>query len=117
MDKKEIPCNNCNFIFSNQTLYDIHLSKCQTNMNNDMKNKYCCPVCDRQFRLLLNLERHQETIKHIELLESVKRENTPLFNEDNSKNIYVNLTPRRELSIEDINNLKQKKNTNITLLI
>jgi hypothetical protein len=120
MDKKEneILCQNCNFIFSDQTLYDIHLSKCQTNINNDIKNKYYCPLCDRKFRLLLNLQRHQETIKHIELLESNisqnQNQNQNLEPILDSKNIYVNLTPRRkELSIEDINNLKQKKENNL----
>jgi hypothetical protein len=113
----EISCDKCNFIFNDKQLYDIHinLSKCSSNNSiNDKNNyKYYCPVCDRQFRLLTNLQRHQETIKHQELLESSIKEceNMPVnMYDDNIKNIFIDLTPRRkELTIEEMNQMNFDK--------
>ncbi len=71
MSTKELNCNNCNFIFGNEQLFNIHLTKCRKGFkNSDPKNSYYCPVCDggRYFRLFSNLLRHQETKKHNDLL-------------------------------------------------
>ncbi len=104
----EVHCDICSAIFTDNISYNIHLTllKC----NKDGNKNYYCPVCDRQFRLLSNLQRHQETITHQELQDKIiKNEN--IITEDNDiKNISVDLTPRRkELSLEEMDKLNQDK--------
>ena len=53
-------CSECNFVFSSQISYNIHLKTCKDNVNYDPKNKYFCPSCCRQFRIFDNLKRHEE---------------------------------------------------------
>jgi hypothetical protein len=92
MSSTEIPCSRCNFIFNDNQLYNLHLTNCASNKNNDPKNKYYCPICNRQFRLLSNLLRHNETRKHQELLEWHVNKMSSGPNTNNVKNISVNLT-------------------------
>jgi hypothetical protein len=104
----EVHCDTCLATFTDNISYEIHLKllKC----NKDGNKNYYCPVCDRQFRLLSNLQRHQETITHQELQDKIiKNEN--IITEDNTiKTISVDLTPRRkELSLEEMDKLNQEK--------
>ncbi len=92
MSSSEISCSSCNFIFNDNQLYNIHLKNCSNNHNTDLKNKYYCPICNRQFRLLSNLLRHTETRKHQELLEWNVNKNSSGPNHANIKTISVNLT-------------------------
>jgi hypothetical protein len=92
MSYSEISCSSCNFIFNDNQLYNLHLKTCASNKNNDPKNKYYCPICNRQFRLLSNLLRHNETRKHQELLEWHVNKMSSGPNTNNVKNISVNLT-------------------------
>jgi hypothetical protein len=107
-EENEILCKNCNFVFNDKQLYNIHLIKNKCEKNN-LGNRYCCPVCDRQFRLLSNLQRHQETIKHQELL----KQNESLLNlnsDENIKIINVDLTSRKkELNFDEMNELNRLK--------
>ncbi len=92
MSSSEISCSSCNFIFNDNQLYNIHLKTCASNHNTDPKNKYYCPICNRQFRLLSNLLRHNETRKHQELLEWNVNKMSSSPNTNNVKTISVNLT-------------------------
>ena len=40
MNNSEIPCNDCNFSFSDKITFNIHLKSCKDNINYDPKNKY-----------------------------------------------------------------------------
>lgn len=102
MSSSEIPCSSCNFIFNDNQLYNIHLNKCASNHNTDPKNRYYCPICNRQFRLLSNLLRHNETRKHQELLEWNVNKISSGADTDNVKTISVNLTD------EDLNSISRK---------
>ena len=112
----EVQCDTCLNIFTDKISYEIHIKlfKCsQDNKNSNSKNYYC-PVCDRQFRLLSNLQRHQETITHQETLEKIiKQENIITNNDNQTKTILIDLTPRRkELSLEEMDKLNQEKQRN-----
>ena len=89
----EIPCNDCNCIFSDQITFKIHLKNCLNNINNDPLNKYYCPACDRYFRFLPNLLRHQETKKHLDLinwnLKQLSNNSDSTDSQTNIKNIYL----------------------------
>jgi len=66
----ELPCPNCHYVFSGQEMFDFHKTSCPDLQQKDPeKKKYLCPICDRQFRLLKNLNTHAQTIKHLDLLE------------------------------------------------
>lgn len=107
----EIKCDTCLSIFTDKISYDIHIKllKCVSGNNDNNKNYYSCPVCDRQFRLLSNLQRHQETVTHQEILEKIIAQEN-IITEDDTKIISIDLTPRRkELSLEDMDKLNQEK--------
>ena len=97
----EFPCENCQYIFSDQISFNIHLKNCETNKLKDHKQQYSCPVCNRQFRVLANLLRHEETKKHQNLIEWHKKQDPSIDPElisidPNIKNIYVSCNLENE---------------------
>ncbi len=121
-------CGECNFVFSSQISYNIHLKTCKENINYDPKNKYFCPSCCRQFRIFDNLKRHEETKKHLELFNWEKKQLSDILVKDIQKsdpkydpNVKV-ITLTRELILKenkvdipnDINlDIKSKINKNL----
>ncbi len=100
-------CSECNFVFSSQISYNIHLKTCKENVNYDPKNKYFCPSCCRQFRIFDNLKRHEETKKHLELFNWEKKQLSDVFIKDIQKsdpsydpNVKV-ITLTRELILKE----------------
>ena len=74
-------CDSCNYFLSDNDSFNIHLKNCKNNINSDPKNKYYCPSCDKKFRILPNLEKHNESKKHLNLFEWNKKQ---LNNNNNS---------------------------------
>ena len=123
MSSEEVLCNECNSLFSSNEFYNIHKKTNKCLKKNNKNNKYNCPVCDRDFRLLTNLQRHQETNTHIEVYKKIKEKcesenetyDIESYNQDNFgviedvKNIFVDMTPRKEISFEEMNEMNQKK--------
>jgi len=95
MSTNEIHCQTCDYYFSGTTTFHIHLKSCEDSINKDPKNKYSCPVCNKQFRVLNNLERHEETSKHKKLIEWHKQRDDTLNNnfesDPNIKSVYVEI--------------------------
>lgn len=109
----ELPCNDCNCIFSNEISFKIHLKNCLNNINNNTTNKYYCPACNRYFRFLPNLLRHSETKKHLDLINwNIKQlsNNSDSINlQTNIKNVFIT---KDIIEKEDINE-DIKENVNI----
>ncbi len=106
----EIQCDTCSYIFTDKISYDIHIKLLKCVEDNKNNKNYYCSVCDRQFRLLSNLQRHQETITHQDALEQIIKQENITKEDDDVKSIVVDLTPRRkELSLEDMDKLNQEK--------
>jgi hypothetical protein len=122
MNILEIPCNDCNFSFSDKITFNIHLKSCKDNINYDPKNKYYCPVCSRQFRVLSNLHRHEETKKHQDLLNWEKKQlsDTLFKNLNNNKdsniktiNLTVSIEKKVTNCIDDYNKMELEINNSI----
>lgn len=82
-------CDKCDFFFSDMDSFNIHLNKCSSNINDDPKNKYYCPSCDKKFRTLTNLEKHNESKKHINLFEWNKKQLNINQNTSTTKTIHL----------------------------
>jgi hypothetical protein len=82
-------CNTCNYFFSDNDSFNIHLKTCRDNINDDPKNKYYCPSCDKKFRVFTNLERHNESKKHLNLFEWNKKQLNSNNNQLNIKTINL----------------------------
>jgi hypothetical protein len=89
MSTNEIHCQTCDYYFSGTTTFHIHLKSCENSINTDPKNKYSCPVCNKQFRVLNNLERHEETSKHKKLIEWHKQRDDTLNNNFESESLAL----------------------------
>ena len=103
----ELPCNDCNCIFSDEISFKIHLKNCLNNINKDPLNKYYCSACDRYFRFLPNLLRHGETKKHLDLINwNIKQLSNNCDSTDsqtNIKNIFLTRDIIEKENIKDIN--------------
>jgi hypothetical protein len=82
-------CDSCNYFFSDNDSFNIHLKNCKNNINNDPKNKYYCPSCDKKFRILPNLEKHNESKKHLNLFEWNKKQLNINNNNHTTKSINL----------------------------
>ncbi len=82
-------CDSCNYFFIDNDSFNIHLKNCKNNINNDPKNKYYCPSCDKKFRILTNLEKHNESKKHLNLFEWNKKQLN--INNNNINTKIINL--------------------------
>ncbi len=82
-------CDSCNYFFSDNDSFNIHLKNCKNNINTDPKNKYYCPSCDKKFRILPNLEKHNESKKHINLFEWNKKQLNINNNNPTTKSINL----------------------------
>lgn len=90
-------CDSCDYFFSDNDSFNIHLKNCKNNINTDPKNKYYCPSCDKKFRILLNLEKHNESKKHLNLFEW------------NKKQLNINNNNHTTKSINLISNISEKE--------
>jgi hypothetical protein len=82
-------CDSCDYFFSDNDSFNIHLKNCKNNINNDPKNKYYCPSCDKKFRILPNLEKHNESRKHLNLFEWNKKQLNINNNNPTTKSINL----------------------------
>jgi hypothetical protein len=82
-------CDKCDYFFNDMDSFNIHLNKCSSNINDDPKNKYYCPSCDKKFRTLTNLEKHNESKKHINLFEWNKKQLNINQNTSTTKTIHL----------------------------
>jgi thiol-disulfide isomerase/thioredoxin len=82
-------CDSCDYFFSDNDSFNIHLKNCKDNINTDPKNKYYCPSCDKKFRILPNLEKHNESKKHLNLFEWNKKQLN--INTNNQTTKFINL--------------------------
>lgn len=95
-------CDSCDYFFCDNDSFNIHLKNCKNNINTDPKNKYYCPSCDKKFRILTNLEKHNESKKHINLFEWKKKQLN--INSNNMNTKFINL-------ISDIPEKESEQNT------
>ena len=82
-------CDSCDYFFSDNYSFNIHLKNCKNNINTDPKNKYYCPSCDKKFRILPNLEKHNESKKHLNLFEWNKKQLNINTNNHTTKSINL----------------------------
>lgn len=82
-------CDSCDYFFSDNDSFNIHLKNCKNNINTDPKNKYYCPSCDKKFRILPNLEKHNESKKHLNLFEWNKKQLNINTNNHTTKSINL----------------------------
>lgn len=66
--KLPIKCTQCPLEFSNPETLKIHSKNCLGNETSHTRNTLSCPLCSREFRTMSNLARHEETKKHLDLL-------------------------------------------------
>jgi hypothetical protein len=96
-------CDSCDYFFSDNDSFNIHLKNCKNNINTDPKNKYYCPSCDKKFRILPNLEKHNESKKHLNLFEW------------NKKQLNINNNNRTTKSINLISDIAEKETEHSSL--
>ncbi len=96
-------CDRCRKEFSKKNIYEKHLKRvfpCQINEDheNNCKNDYNCNICNKKYRRIDTLKRHNESKKH--------KLNTILFKK--TKNIITNNNDTMNAG-NDINKINVKK--------
>lgn len=100
-------CDNCKRTMSDSETYQIHFNVCDKLKNIDIDTKkFYCPVCDRHFRLMNNLKKHQETRKHQDMLSWHKKQLQKKEEDNKNKQIEITKKQRESLNLKETQEFK-----------
>ncbi len=115
--RSPVNCNQCHLSFSNNETLNIHLKNCLGSKLSKTNNPFTCSLCNRDFRTFNNLLRHEETNKHLEMLDWYRNnynDSSSNNNQNQTKLISLNNKITHKLSSNNDNNNLINNNNNLS---